>query len=169
MATDTAFDAAWFESQPFGSPFAPVAAIEPTYCVALQLAQCELEEVLCWCPEVYEAALQIKIALILIQMAPDPAANGAVMADAGAKGDRFAMVKRDKVYDTERVYEFFEKHEQLTQSSPANLLAKIVDKCKAPAIKGALLVGRQVASACSPCGSIDFSRIGGDKADDWPY
>lgn len=166
MAIDSIYDAVWFEAQPFGLPFAPVADIEQEYCIALQLAECELTEVLCYCPDLYPVALQIKIALILQQMAPD--GTGELDAGANIDNEYVGYVQTDKVFDTTRTYKHFKRHEQLTGSSPASLLSKLIAKCKRPVLGVAITVASRAKTVCAPCGAIDFSRIGGDKAD-WPY
>ena len=139
----TAFDLAWFVATPFGQPFAGLD--QGVYDMALPMAESELAEVLCWCPDLYPQALQIKLSLILAAMAPSPA--GAVLPPAGDAG-KVAYVTEDSVGDVTRKYTLADLAAQQKASTPAGLLAGMIERCRAPLRSGAVLARSVMRGRC---------------------
>ena len=98
----------------------------------------------------------MKLSLVLAAMAPSPA--GAVLPPAGDAG-KVAYVTGDKVGDVERRYTLADQSEQQKASSPAGLLASMIERCRAPLRSGAILA-RSIRRGCG-CGPYDIA----DKAE----
>lgn len=152
------YDFDWFLSTPFGAPFDHVSS--SMYDMALPVAQLELSRVLCYCPSIYPTALAIKLAILLSQWADVD--TGPMAVAQNAAGKRLVVIE-DQVYDTKRKYAVLDADEQVTASSPANVLADIVARCQAPVKIGAQLIASNVGR-CGPCSS-GYALWYADKSD----
>ena len=165
------YDLAWFLGTSFGAPFNPLDAA--LYETAFSLAECELKNLKCWCPDKYPLALQLQLSLILADLNPTP--DGQI-PPASASSDYKAFVKKDQVFDTTREY-----HLKMNEASgpggfgPRPMLARLKAACKAPLVTAASMVSGFVndrGCGCGGCGCGDCSGHHlsvGDKTDPPTY
>jgi len=136
----------------------PFAGLDQgVYDLALALAEVELAEVKCWCPDIYAQALQIKLSMILAGLAPS--ATGEINPPA-ADSSKVAYVTRDKVGDVERQYTLVDANAAQRSSTPSGLLDGIIARCKAPLRSGAVLARSFTRGGCG-CGPFNIA----DKAE----
>lgn len=145
------YDIAWFKASLFGAPYADIS--EAQYDFALTMAEAELADILCWCPKLYPGALSIKISLLLsgagVGVTDDPS-----LVVPG--GEYEAYVTEDEVFDVRRKYKVVERNAQVTGSSPASQLQRMLDTCKPPLGVGAFIATRVVSAmggSAGCCGS----------------
>lgn len=154
------YDLQWFIASAFGAQFAPIeATIDPMYQALLLLATEELENVRCYCPAIYETALSIKLAIMVEEF-------GSMGGDSNAptpnNTDKVAVVIEDQVYDTKRKYALVDRVEEVAKSSPAGVLASILERCR-PKLKVGARTIRSHIGQCTPCsGGFPFLA---DKSD----
>lgn len=165
MQTDC--DLEWFLCTAFGRCYNG-GLPEEVYDTFFDLACSKLCFVEKWCPKVYKTALAIQISLML-EATPYSNSSGQVSVNAENPSSKMAVVKSDKVYDVEREYTMVDVERERAAASPANILAGIIDRCKAPAMIGARLVRSHPPSCgCGKCcggkGRLGGLRLG-DKAD----
>ena len=144
----------------FGKVFTALTPEE--YDFALTLAEHELRNVLCWCPKLYPHALAIKVSLLLH--------GSGLTGDAPPSletvgGEHVAIVQQDEVFDTRRQYKIVARDKQSATSSPAGMLAKIIESCKPPLAIGAF-TARTTRSVVGDdcCGDVGRALFGhGDQ------
>lgn len=149
------YDLAWFLQTPFGQRWTVLD--QAVYDMALAVAESELASVKCFCPQLYETALQIRIWLLLPNLIP--ATGPTPSAPAGSTAPtHVAYVIADRVDGAaERRYELVEAPELQVASTPSGILDRIVARCKAPVGIGARLV-RSVSSG-GGCGRAPFPLL----------
>lgn len=148
----------WFQSTAYGKAWSSLDAIvyENAYLIASNDQR--MMDVKHNCPDVYENALSMYIAIILTQ----GGASDAPVIDQTATG-KVAYVTKDKVYDTDRTYTLVDMPSLVAGALPSNLLSNIFEQCKSIAVGMRLVRGR---IGCGGCGAGSSGITVGDMSDD---
>lgn len=133
------YDKAWFIDSLFGKRFTALTDKEFDY--ALSAAEPALKNVNCWCPDQYDTALSIKIALVLEAAGLGTAAEGDDPSAGIAAPTHTAYVIEDEVFDTKRKFKLLERPREQANAGPAAILEDIINRCKPPLCVGAVLAG----------------------------
>lgn len=148
------YDLTWWLATPFGVSLAGNPPTSDNYTMIHDLAALELGQVKCHCPGIYPTALAIKIRLIYDQFNIDTVTGASSVSSAGPSSGKVALVKKDKVGDTEREYAIVDDQNSVSaaEDTPAGILKKIIATCKAPLAVGASVIRSLPTHLdCSPC------------------
>ena len=148
----------WFQSTAYGKAWSSLDAIVYENAYLIASTDQRMMDVKNNCPDLYENALSMYIAIILTQ----GGASDAPVIDQTATG-KVAYVTADKVLDVQRNYTLVDAPSLIKGALPSNLLSNIFEQCKSISAGMRLVRGR---IGCGGCGAGSSGINVGDMSDD---